>query len=474
MKSNKIVRLGVIVLGLLAVLYFARSGFGVFSDAKLLAGALFLEILIVCIWKYEQRFFLLLMVAFAWAGMTIPLRGVWIAGRWAVLAAAAVAGFIVWMRRGRLPFAPIHLLALFCAGSAFVSATVSPFAQLASSKALSLFLLLLYGATGARAAAVGREEHFFKGLLWGCEIVVYASAIAYFVLGEGIWGNPNSLGAVMSVAVFPILLWGWFTSEVGSGRWRRLTALLLCTFLICFSWARASMVAMVLVTLAFCIGLRQHRLLLRMAGAALFLVILMGLVNPAALTESALAAKDAVLYKGHKEKGLLGSRQEPWEETVSTIRQHPWFGAGYGTSPSEENRGYGAGRFSSTAETSREHGSSYLTILEWVGLLGVLPFVALVALNAVHVLRVMSWMRRTGHASHYSVPLAMVLLAGFGHAVFEDWMFAVGYYLCVYFWALAFVLADHLPWADAVHVSSSVPAISPASAMGVGANASGR
>jgi hypothetical protein len=31
------------------------------------------------------------------------------------------------------------------------------------------------------------------------------------------------------------------------------------------------------------------------------------------------------------------------------------------------------------------------------------------------------------------------------HAAFEDWLFAVGYPLCVFFWALAFVLVDVLP-----------------------------
>jgi len=39
----------------------------------------------------------------------------------------------------------------------------------------------------------------------------------------------------------------------------------------------------------------------------------------------------------------------------------------------------------------------------------------------------------------------MVLLAGFVHASFEDWLFAVGAYPCVYFWVFAFMLADLMP-----------------------------
>ena len=39
----------------------------------------------------------------------------------------------------------------------------------------------------------------------------------------------------------------------------------------------------------------------------------------------------------------------------------------------------------------------------------------------------------------------MVLAAGLIHAGFEDWLFAVGYYLSVFFWVLAFAFLDMLP-----------------------------
>ncbi len=44
---------------------------------------------------------------------------------------------------------------------------------------------------------------------------------------------------------------------------------------------------------------------------------------------------------------------------------------------------------------------------------------------------------------HYVVPVTMVLAAGLIHAGFEDWLFAVGYYLSVFFWVLAFSFLDH-------------------------------
>jgi hypothetical protein len=43
------------------------------------------------------------------------------------------------------------------------------------------------------------------------------------------------------------------------------------------------------------------------------------------------------------------------------------------------------------------------------------------------------------------VPLATIVLAGLVHAAFEDWLFAVGYYLCVFYWPLAFSLMDFAP-----------------------------
>jgi len=56
--------------------------------------------------------------------------------------------------------------------------------------------------------------------------------------------------------------------------------------------------------------------------------------------------------------------------------------------------------------------------------------------------RVYKWMRRTGSPYHYAIPFAMVIMAGLIHAAFEDWLFAAGSYLCLFFWVLAFLLID--------------------------------
>ncbi len=445
-----------IVLGLCLAMYFVYSHLQYFGSMSFLGEILMLEVIVICLWKYDRRFFILMIVAFAWAGMAVPLQGSWTAGRWVVLFVGSIAGYIVWIKSPRKPFGAVHLIAFFCVCAAFVSATVSPWIQMASLKAVSLFLLFLYCASGARVAVLGREHRFFRGLLWGCEIAVYFTAICYFGLGLSVWGNPNSLGAVMSVGIFPILLWGWFTSDGPGVKFRRLVALVLCTHMVYFSMARAGMVAISIVTLIFCSCLRQYKLLVKAVALVLFLVAVAGMFDPGALNQRLGDLKDAVLYKGNKERGVLGSRLSPWKKTIATIKEHPFFGTGYGTSPNGEDPGLHFGTFASSAETSREHGSSYMTIAEWVGLLGVLPFVLLLGLTVSNLWKACAWMMRTGDPRHYSIPLALVVLAGLVHASFEDWLFAVGYYVCVYFWFFAFVLADLVPGAVVVPVAGVV------------------
>ena len=48
-------------------------------------------------------------------------------------------------------------------------------------------------------------------------------------------------------------------------------------------------------------------------------------------------------------------------------------------------------------------------------------------------------------ADRSAVPAAAIVLSGLVHATFEDWMFAVGYYICVFFWVIAFILVDLAP-----------------------------
>ncbi len=136
------------------------------SSAYYLGGLIFLQGLLAAIWKYQERFFPVLVVAFLWAGMSVPFSTVWTAGRWAVLALGAIVGFALYIRSEHPRFSTFHLVATFTVLAALVSAAVSSFPMLSFMKALSLLLLFLYASTGARLALGGREEKFFPRLLF--------------------------------------------------------------------------------------------------------------------------------------------------------------------------------------------------------------------------------------------------------------------------------------------------------------------
>ena len=416
-----------------------------YFNGTILGAILLVEILGATLWKFDTRFFPFLMIAFVWAGMNVPMQGAWTGGRWLVLASGTIAGLVIWMKKPQSHFRTIHLLAIFCVLAAFVSASVSSYVQMASLKALSLLLLFVYGCSGVRVAVLGRERRFFAALVVTCEIVTFGTAICYFALGQKIWGNPNSLGAAMSIGIFPILLWGWLITEGPLTKARRLVALIICAYLVYFSMARAAMIAMIAVTVVFCFCLRQYRLLVKAIACVMFLVAISGMVAPDSLNQTVSGLTDAILYKGHKTEGIMGSRKTPWQDSIDSIKEHPLFGTGYGTSPTGEDPGFSFGKYASSAETVREHGSSYMTIAEWVGILGVAPFALLLLFNLSNMCRVFSLMRSTSDPTYYAIPLALILLAGFVHAGFEDWMFAVGSYPSVYFWCMAFLLDDLIP-----------------------------
>jgi O-antigen ligase len=448
-----------VVVTCLVGIYLAIFRPAYLTSARALGALIFLQLLLAVIWNYRQRFFPVLLVVFLWAGATVPLSSIWTSGRWLVLAVGAFAGLVIYLKDEHHHFEMFHLVASVAVLSALISAMVSSYPATSTLKALSLLLLFLYGAAGARLAIVGREASFFSGLLVGCEIMVYCTAIAYFALGLHFFGNPNSLGAVMGVVVAPLLLWGILISERKITRRRRSVAFAVSLLLLFFSFARAGIVAAAVPCALLCIALRRYRLLIKGASVAALAAVLIYTVAPHQSAQSD-SIVSMFLYKGQRDSGVLGSRQSPWQKTVSVIREHPWFGSGFGTSPVSADENLQTGKYASSADIAREHGNSYLAILEWVGLLGVVPFVILLFFIALKIIRVLVWVRRTTDPCHAAVPIALVLAAGLVHAAFEDWLFATGYYLCVFFWSYAFVVFDVAPaTVPAIAVSGAQPTL---------------
>lgn len=430
---------------------------GYVTNDQYLGMLIFLQILVAVVWNYRQRFFPFLIVIFFSAGTAVPLQAAMTSGRWFVLGTGALVGAIICSserERQRQRLGMLHMMAFFCILAAFCSSFSSLYPDESLLKALSFFILLLYAAFGARLAVVGREARFFSGLLLGCELLIYVTAIAYFLLRYQFFGNPNSLGAVMGVVAVPVMLWGVLITESMPGRNRRIFALLLATVLLLSSYARAGILAATASCILLCVALCRYRLLLKFASVAIVSAFLVATIAPRQGDDHRSVASTFV-YKGHPESGVLASRKSAWDETLSSVQEHPWFGTGFGTSATAPGAAGEFDGFASDSKATREHGNSYLEIIEWVGILGAVPFFVLLLLTAVNVGKVLVWLRRSRNPMSPAVPIAVLVGAGLVHAGFEDWLFAAGYYLCVLFWALTFVLFDFVPLASP---TSGIPA----------------
>jgi len=433
------------ILGPLVLAYAAFSRPWYFTSQTYLGGILLLEFVVGALCFYRRVFFPVVIVAFLMAGINLPVGTFWTAARWVFLGVGAFAGFFIVLKERSYRFGLFHAVAAFAVLTALVSAAVSRYPGVALLKVLSLFLLFLYGATGARLAVTGRENRFFNGLLIGCEIFVAANGILY-AAGIEAMGNPNSLGAVIGVVCAPLLLWGILLGGEPLLVRRRWMLFAVCMTLGFISHARAGLAAALISSALLCVGLRKYKLAIEGLVILLIVVAATAILRPEFITSMA----SSVVYKGGDASlGVLASRESPWRSAVDTISEHPWFGAGLGTTANggdaDEKE---QGRVSSTANVTTENGSSYLAIASGVGVVGVVPFSLLLLLLVGRVFRTVAYMRKTMSAVHPAIPLAMILTAGLVHAGFEDWLFAPGYYLCVFFWGLAFVLVDVAPYAS--------------------------
>jgi O-antigen ligase len=395
--------------------------------------------------QYQTHFWTLMIAVFFWAGSAFPLAGAMNLFRWVVLGLGALLGIAYYARRDhRTPFNHLHLLALFTVVAAFASAMVSVNPLLTVLKALSLAALFIYASVGARVLWSKNPEPFVRKLVLMTEGLVYFSTICY-VASFAVWGNSNSLGLIMGCLCWPVLLWRFILPPARQGSPRRFIPLLLCGALLVDSLSRASMMAAFLTSIFLLVGSRRYRTLLM--GMSLFAAILLNMFLLA--PDRFQSASDTLLYKKGERGQLMGSRQKPWERSLATFREHPWLGLGFGAADNSTDVRF---TYVTQGQLTRERGSSYLTMLETTGVVGTFFFVLLLLAVIREIWRVFSWLRRTGKVNQPAVVAAAILLAGLINAAFEDWMFAVGYYMSVIFWVLALSLRDWMAcpvWPDA-------------------------
>ncbi len=440
--------LGSALLVILISVVLLRFFPGYLTNTQFLAGIIFLQVLLAIVWNYRQRLMPALALAFLGAGTYTPLQPVFSPIRWVLLAIGALGGLALYLRERGHWFGLFHAIALSCILSSFASAVVSTYAEVSFLKAASLLLLFLYGISGARLVVLFSSWSFLSSLRIGLEVFTYITAVSYFVFHYSLMGNPNSLGAIMGVIVLPYLLWFALTSDDAGARHKRQLALIISICLLLSSYSRASIGAGFIAALLICFGLRQYKFFVRGLAVALLCAVVVAALVPMKSETSGQGQTPVAkfLYKGHESQNVLQSRLSVWDQTIDSIRSHPFFGTGFGTSLANENAG--SSRLQGIRVSSdvgvREHGNSYLAIMEWQGLLGVIPFFALISLVALYAVRVFIQVRNIQDLSSPLIVFAAVMLGGLFHAAFEDWLFAVGYYLCVYFWIFAFIFVDLL------------------------------
>ncbi len=140
------------------------------------------------------------------------------------------------------------------------------------------------------------------------------------------------------------------------------------------SLSRAGLAAALVSSGMLCLALRKYGMVLKGAGIIVILVAAAAIVQPEAASNSVSYLTSSVVYKGNTEGSLLASRQSPWQAAVDSISSHFWFGTGLGTAENSNNPTGRGGMFSSSTDVTTEHGSSYLSIVAGVGVIGVLPF----------------------------------------------------------------------------------------------------
>jgi hypothetical protein len=430
----------------------------VFSLSILIASALgkgdqlvFVGILgmaaLVCSFLWYEIFSLpVLLACFFWTGMRLPFSGFAETVRWVILGLAAIAGLIFWVKQnGDFRLGPLHILASLTMLTFLMSCSVSPNPSLTLLKSSSIGLLFLYAASGALIFISRREATFFRGASLTCEAMTYASGICYGLLGFPIYGNPNSLGAVMGVLVWPILFWDLLTTKAKIQWRRKFFALLCCGWLLQYSLARAGFLAALVSSLFILFTLNRKRLMISFGLSALIGVFVLAAFMP----DRWQTLVQGTVYKNKPGTQILDSRRPRWEETIDEIKSSPWLGNGFGASRdlSEEWKGGMASQ-----SFNRERGSSYLTLIAGVGFAGFIPAIGLLLFLIKRIVQASRRIRLSGSFLDPSIPMAGVLLAAMCHVFFEDWLFAVGYYMSVVFWIFAFALNHRENAAQTAHI----------------------
>lgn len=402
--------------------------------ADILAFVFGISLIYVIAFKYERWSLALVMLAFFWAGMAMPLQGFWLQARWVVLSIATIRGIAGLVKnQPPLTFGMMHFLPLLQAIILVVSYvnSVNPFLTLL--KGLTVLVMMVYVLTGARAILVREEVEIRRVMIGFAELFAYVTAASYGVFQHRLYGNPNALGAFTGVLVWPILFSDAFSKKPLLSVKRRYAALALCGYFLMQSMSRASILGAAVASMF--IMLCDRRRVVQIVRIMLFAMPFAVLNHY--YPEYGQNLIETYIYKGHEV--VLKSRESYWAKSWDYIKEKPWFGYGFGVDPGS----YGQWEFGyESGEGDRERGSSLLALLEGVGFLGGSPILVFLLALLFRLWRTAARHRQSDGGLSLSAVLGSILLGATAHSLFEGWLLATGFYLCIFFWSLVFIYYD--------------------------------
>lgn len=361
------------------------------------------------------------------------LGGPMFLGRWIVL--FAVFGYAFLSSRGGLRQLPPLVAALLVAVSSLaltLPSSVNPLLSLAKWGVLLTFLgfcLLYFSRIQTRAEALWTLQPLlwlFVGIVWTMPLGVQLYRQKLSILGyiNGYLRFPNALGQFMVLLGLPAAL---YLLETATSLRQRILSGATVLLAVYFSFACGSrtsaFIAVFVVGVAF---LRWKRLAGRLAFPAKILAVMAMLLLLPGYREQILS----FTYKYPGVDSLLQSRASNWGATQESFRNRLWTGTGFGVQETQE----GVELSFETRGDFREQGSTYLGMLEELGLLGAVPlFVVLLFVAIKHSFHL--WRAR----DPLRLLLSRTVLAGLLWGVAENYLLYLGNAASILFFFSFFV-----------------------------------
>lgn len=259
-----------------------------------------------------------------------------------------------------------------------------------------------------------------------------SGSTAELELYYGLTDNPNMLGSLMNMAV-PCVLWQAYRfrdSKKWMAVWLALLALIVGVLLM--SIARASILAAVITCGMFvaAIGVRRNVALIAIAAIAAASAVI-AIPDVFDILEQRYIRKAAA----EAEVDVLASRADVWGESYDQAVKGGIVGGGYGVTIGDTDFVGGL----TAVGYGREKGNSQLAIVEETGVVGLLIYLAFLAL----LFRRASFPLRQTHDRDMKVMGALLLgtlIGQIAQSTLEAWWVAPGSPESAYFWALAGVV----------------------------------